>query len=131
MRTRICRVAGLKTLHLSLPAQEAGFAADVLEALGNHPPLTRFCVDFGGASVEQIPTFLPQVAWLRSLRALQISGLEVSSLFLFGCGLISFTNLALCLLVPFHLPPCFTWTSVHAASHHQLQRIANSKTLME
>ena len=106
MRTRICRVAGLKTLHLSLPAQEAGFAADVLEALGNHPPLTRFCVDFGAASVDQIPTFLPQVAWLRSLRALRISGLEVSPLLLFGCGVKVFTDSALCLLLPFTLPTC-------------------------
>jgi hypothetical protein len=73
-----CRVSGLKSLHLLLPAEEAGFAADVLEALGNSPPMTRFCVDFGGACVDQLTTtFLPQLAWLRNLRALRISGLEV------------------------------------------------------
>ena len=68
----------LKSLHLFLPAGQAAFAADILEALGNEPPLKRFNVNFGGANLAYIPTFLPQVAWLRQLRALRIAGLQVS-----------------------------------------------------
>lgn len=70
----------LKSLHLLLPAAQATVVADILEALGNEPPLKRLSVDFGGGSAATIPAFLPQLAWLRQLRALRISGLQVSLL---------------------------------------------------
>ena len=60
-----------------LPASQAGIAADVLEALGNEPPLKRFSINFGGAQAAAIPTLLPQLSWLRNLKALRISGLQV------------------------------------------------------
>lgn len=67
----------LRSLHLLLPAAQAAFASDILEALGNEPPLKRMSIDFGGADVSTIPTFLPQIAWLRQLKALRITGLQV------------------------------------------------------
>lgn len=67
----------LRSLHVLLPAPQAGIAADILEALGNEPLLKRFSINFGGAEAAAIPTLLPQLSWLRNLRALRISGLQV------------------------------------------------------
>ncbi len=67
----------LKSLHVVLPAPQAGIAADILEALGNEPPLKRLSIDFGGAHEAALPTLLPQLTWMRNLKALRISGLQV------------------------------------------------------
>lgn len=69
----------LRSLHVVLPAPQAGIAADILEALGNEPPLKRFSIDCGGAQAAAIPTLLPQLSWLRNLKALRLSGLQVGS----------------------------------------------------
>ena len=75
------RAAKLKSLQLMLPPEEAGFAADVLAALGNENSVKQLNVDFNGAEAQYVATFLAQLAWMRQLRALRICGLQVTTHF--------------------------------------------------
>ena len=68
----------LQSLHLTLPHDQTAVVPDILEALDNEPPLERLSIDFGGGLVDEIPTFIPQLCWLRNLRDLRISHLGVS-----------------------------------------------------